>query len=234
MKTRGANWLLAAGIIVGLWGSSFANDTPDLRFTEEKLDFGCVAVDFEIFHTYQMVNHGEDAIWVDTVTPHCDCTRVRFNDSLVMPGDTVEFLMIFNTANFYGPVEKDIRVHSSDADSPTLYTYYRANIGQWLFSVQPKPVSIFMLPVKDSKSGTLINHALDRITVTGLVLDDPSLCEVELLKNEAAKGENIEYEVRANPNLTSGEYVTNFTMTIDIHQDMDPLRITIPVKIVRY
>jgi hypothetical protein len=228
------SWLLILVIVAGISGSVFASDLPDLRFTEEKLDFGCVAVDFEIFHTYKMVNHGKTVIHIDTVTPHCDCTQVRFHDSVVHPGDTAKFLMIFNTADFYGAIEKDVRVHSSDPKSPTMYTYYRADVGQWLYSVQPQPVSIFLLPVKKSKTGTLINHKLDQITVTEIVLDDESMCEVRLVKAEASKGENIEYEVVANPNLASGEHVTNFTMTIDLHQDMDPMKMTIPVKIVRY
>ena len=234
MRTRGMSWLLTLGAIVALGGGASASDLPDLRFTEDSVDFGCVAVDFKIFHTYKMVNHGKTEIHIDTVTPHCDCTQVRFVDSVVKPNDTAEFLMIFNTADFYGPVSKDVRVHSSDKKSPKLYTYYQANIGQWLYSVQPQPVSIFMLPVKDSRTGTLVNHALDRITVTDLVLDDPSICEVKLLKDDADKGDKIEYEVVAGPGLTSGTHLTNFTMTIDLHEEIDPLKITIPVKIVRY
>jgi len=234
MRIKNASWLLILGIVVGLAGSGLASDLPNLRFTEDSVNFGCVAVDFKIYHTYKMVNHGKTVIHIDTVTAHCDCTQVRFIDSVAKPGDTVEFLMIFNTADFYGLVEKDVRVHSSDMKSPKLYTYYRANIGQWLYSVQPQPVSIFMLPVKDSKTGTLINHTLDKITVTDFVLDDESLCKVRLLKDEADKGENIEYEVVADPDLTPGMHLTNFTMTIDLHKDIDPLKITIPVKIVRY
>ncbi len=234
MRTRVLMCLLVFGLVACLTGNTSANDLPDLRFTEDSVDFGCVAVDFKIYHTYKMVNHGKGVIHIDTVTPHCDCTQVRFRDSVLGPGDTATFLMIFNTADFYGPVEKDIRVHSDDKKSPKAYSYYRANIGQWLFSVQPQPVSVFMLPVKSSKTGALMNHALDKISVTELVLDDESVCEIKLLKSEAAKGEKIEYEVTIAPGLSSGNHLTNFTMTIDLHQDLPPLKITIPVKIVRY
>ena len=123
MKTRGTSWLLILGIIITLAGSGYASDLPDLRFTQDSVNFGCVAVDFKIYHTYKMVNYGKTTIHIDTVTGHCDCTQVRFSDSVVMPGDTAGFLMIFNTADFYGPVEKDVRVHSSDQKSPKLYTY---------------------------------------------------------------------------------------------------------------
>ncbi|MCD6249456.1 MAG: DUF1573 domain-containing protein [candidate division Zixibacteria bacterium] len=234
MKIQNTTWLLILGIVVSLASSSFASNLPDLRFTEDSLNFGCVAVDFKIFHTYKLVNHGKTPIHIDTVTAHCDCSQIRFVDSLVKPYDTVEFLMIFNTADFYGPVDKNVRVHSSDKKSPKLHTYYRADIGQWLYRIQPKPVSIFMLPVKGTKIGTLINHSLDKITVIDFTLDDKSICDIHLLKDEANKGENIEYEVVANPDLTPGTHLTNFTMSIDLHKNIEPLKITIPVKIVRY
>ena len=234
MKIRGACWLATLAVVVTLAGSSSASDLPQLRFTEDSVNFGCVAVDFKIYHTYKMVNHGKNIIHVDTVTAHCDCTRVRFTDSTLKPGDTTEFLMIFNTADFYGPIQKDVRVHSSDKNSPVMHTYYRADIGHWLFSIQPQPVSIFLLPVKDSKIGTLVNHIVDKISVTDIVLHDESICEIKLLKGEASKGENIEYEVVAAPGLTPGMHLTNFTMTIDLHRNVPPLNITIPVKIVRY
>ncbi len=234
MKTRGTGWLLILGIVTTLAGSSGASDLPNLRFTEDTVNFGCVAVDFEIFHSYKMVNYGKTTITIDTVTAHCDCTRVRFGDSVVGPGDTAKFLMIFNTADFYGPVDKNIRVHSTDRKSPKLYTYYSANIGQWLYSIQPKPVSIFMLPAMKAKKAVLINHKLDEIKVTDLVLDDESICEVKLLNDDADQGESIEYEVVANPDLRPGEHLTNFTMTIELPEEVEPLNITIPIKIIRY
>ena len=233
MKPTVLIWTLTLGACLFLTMTAFADELPDLRFTDEQVDFGCVGVDFKIFHHYQLVNHGKHTVYIDTVTAHCDCTAVRFSDSVVNPGDTARFLMIFNTADFYGPVEKDIRVHSSDAKSPKAYSYYRANIGQWLYSVQPKPVSIFMLPGQKVKTGSLINHALDRISLTNIYLDD-DICEIKILTDEATKGETIEFEVTAAPDLSSGTHLTNFTFTVDLHQNLEPLNITIPVKIVRY
>jgi hypothetical protein len=141
--------------------------------------------------------------------------------------------MIFDTKDFYGPMEKDIRVHSSDSKSPKAYSYYRANIGQWLYKVEPRPVSIFLLPSQKTKTGSLLNHALDKITLTDVdIVDD--ICQVNIVSGEASKGEALEYEIVPNDNLGTGTHVTNFTLTIDLHQDLDPLRITIPVKIVNY
>lgn len=220
-----AIWIMAV--------TAIASDRGDLRFTEEEVDFGCVGIDFKLRHIYQLVNHSKETIHIDTVTPHCDCTEVRFRDSTVGPGDTVSFLMIFNTADFYGPIEKDIRVVHGGENLTRIYTYYRANIAQWLFKVEPRPVSIFMLPGQKTKTSTLFNHALDKISLIDFTLVD-DICQIEVIRSAADKGESIAFEITPNADLTPGTHTSNFTARINLHQDLEPLSITIPVKIVKY
>jgi len=210
-----------------------SDELPDLRFTEERLDLGCVGVEFKIRHHFKLVNYGSDTIYIDTVSGVCDCTEVRFLDSVVAPGDTAAILMIFNTANMYGPVEKDIRLHCSDAKSPNKSIFYAANVGQWLFKVEPKPVNVFFLPGQNSRSSTFLNHALDKISVQDIYLDE-EIVEIKTLKKVASKGESLELEVTPRADLPAGTHLTSYTVTIDLHQDLPPLRITIPVKVVKY
>ena len=207
---------------------------PDLRFTEESFDIGCVGVDFKVFHTFKMVNYGSDTIHIKTVTGHCDCTEVRFRDSTVAPGDTSCFLMIFNTANMYGPVDKDIRVHSTDKIIPYQEVRYTANVGQWLFKIEPKPVSVFFLPNQRSRTATIVNHALDNISVQDIYLDS-NIVDIKTIKSEAAKGESLEFELVPKDNLKTGTHLTSYTITVDLHQKAaPPFKITIPVKVVKF
>jgi hypothetical protein len=210
-----------------------SEELPDLRFTEKRLDFGCVGVDFKVRHHFKLVNYGSDTIYVDTVSNVCDCTEVRFRDSTVAPGDTASILMIFNTANMYGPMEKDLRVHCSDSKEPKKNMFYAANIGQWLFKVEPKPVNVFFLPGQNSRASTFLNHALDKISLQDIYLDE-NIVEIRTVKAVASKGESLELEITAKPDLPAGTHLTNYTVTIDLHQDLPPLRITIPVKVVKY
>jgi len=210
-----------------------SDELPDLRFTEERLDLGCVGVEFKIRHHFKLVNYGSDTIYIDTVSGVCDCTEVRFRDSVVAPGDTAVILMIFNTANMYGPMEKDIRLHCSDAKSPNKNIFYAANVGQWLFKIEPKPVNVFFLPGQSSRMSTFLNHALDKISVQDIYLDE-DVVEIKTLKESASKGESLELEVTPRADLPAGTHLTNYTVTIDLHQDLPPLRITIPVKVVKY
>lgn len=207
---------------------------PELRFTEESFDIGCVGVDFKVFHTFKMVNYGSDTIHIKTVTGHCDCTEVRFRDSTVAPGDTARFLMIFNTANMYGPVDKDIRVHSTDKNAPYQEVRYTANVGQWFFKIEPRPVSVFFLPNQKTRTATLVNHALDMISVQDIYLDS-SVVDIRTVRSEADKGESLEFELVPKDNLKTGTYLTSYTITVDLHQKAaPPFKITIPVKVVKY
>jgi hypothetical protein len=213
--------------------SARPDDLPDLRLVQERFDFGCVGVDFKIYHKYSMVNYGSETIRIDTVTAHCDCTTVRFLDSLVAPGDTASFRIIFSTANFYGPMEKDVRIHSSDPKSEKLYAYYSANVGQWLMSIQPDPVSVFFLPGNKTKISRLVNHALDEISLADIELLDDYF-QMRVVEDEASKGEAIEIELTPNPDLAPSTYRTNFTVTLNLPDDLPQLRITIPATVAKY
>lgn len=217
-----------------LWTSvSAADQLPDLRFTEEKYDIGCVGVDFKIYHTIKMVNYGQDTIRIDTMTGHCDCTEVRFRDSVVTPGDTARGLMIFNTTDMYGPIEKDIRVYSSDKKSHYAYLPYTAIVGQWLHQVEPKPVSVFFLPGQKSRSSSFLNHELEYIMLQDIRLDG-DVFDVRTVRSRAGKGESLELEVTPKADLPPGTHITNFTAIIGLPEGSPPLRITIPVKVVKY
>ena len=214
--------------------SSDTDYTPDLRFTEEGFDFGCVGVDFKVFHTFELVNHGKDTINIERLTGHCDCTEVRFRDSTVAPGDTARIRMIFNTVDMYGPVDKYIGVISSDRKAPQQEVHYKANVGQWLFRIEPKPVSVFFLPNQHLRTATLVNHDLDRISLQDICLDS-NIVDIKTIRSEADKGESLEFELAPKPNLKAGTHLTNYTITLNLHQDAaPPLKITIPVKIVKY
>jgi hypothetical protein len=209
------------------------NKTADLRFIEDRFDIGCVGVDFKIYHNFKLVNSGRNPIHVDSVLGHCDCTEVRFTDSTIAPGDTSDVLIIFNTANFYGPIEKHITVVSKDANVTSLKASYAANVGQWLMKIEPQPVSVFFLPGQKTRTAAIINHALDHISLKDIHLHDNTV-NISVTKGEADKGEQLELLLTPRPGLSAGTYITNYTVELDLHQDTPPMRLTIPVKIVIY
>jgi len=213
-------------------GSTLARE-GQLRPLQKEFDFGAVGIDFRVACDFRFVNHGTEAIRIDTADVHCDCTEARFVDSVVAPNDTANIRIIFNTADFYGPVSKSLSIRSSDPITPNLQLWYHATVGQWTYSVQPTPVSLLFLPAHKQRPLKLRNHALDFVEIDHLeYLDDKA--SVKILKGRAGKGEELELEIAANPQLGSGEHLTNFTIQLKVPSDLKPLRVTIPVKIVRF
>jgi hypothetical protein len=213
--------------------SVVGSKSSDLKFTEERFDIGCVGVDFKIYHNFKLVNSGPNPIHVDSVLGHCDCTEVRFVDSTIAPGDTSDVLIIFNTANFYGPIEKHITVVSKDANVTSLKAFYSANVGQWLMKIEPQPVSVFFLPGQKIRTATISNHALDHISLKNINLHS-DIVNITITKGEADKDGQLELQLTPKPGLSAGTYISNYTVELDLHQNTTPLYLTIPVKVVIY
>jgi hypothetical protein len=204
-----------------------------LRPLQPEFDFGAVAIDFRILVDFKFVNYGTTDIRIDTADVHCDCSEARFVDSVVAPNDTATVRVIFNTADFYGPVSKSLSIRSTDPITPNLQVWYHATVGQWIYSVQPTPVSLLFLPAHKQRTLKLQNHSLDFLEIDHIDNLD-NMVSINVLKGRVEKGEQIELEVTADPELGPGEHLTNFTLQFKVPAGLEPLRVTIPVKIVRF
>jgi hypothetical protein len=225
--------LLLSTVTLLLAGTPIFAQKNTLRPESRNYYFGSVGIDFRVAHDFRLINTGSEPVRIDTVDPHCDCTAVRFQDSVVAPNDTARIRIIFNTADFYGPVSKSVRVSSDNFEPREMKLWYHATIGQWQYSVEPDPVSLFFLPVHKKHTLKILNHALDFIAVDHIeILDD--IIQVETVRDEASKGGQMEFTVTPQSGLESGEHLTNFTIQFKVPEGLEPLRITIPVKIVRY
>lgn len=205
----------------------------NLRPVESDYDFGSVAIDFRIAYVFKFVNHGTTEVHIDSANVHCDCTEARFVDSVVAPNDTATVRIIFNTADFYGPVDKSLSIRSNDPIAPNQQLWYHATVGQWMYGVQPTPVSLMFLPAHKTRPLKLQNHALDFIELDRIDSPD-NMVSIKTLQSRASKGEAVSFEVTADPALGQGEHLTNFTLQFKVPDGLKPLRVTIPVKIVRF
>ena len=119
-----------------------------LTYDEQVFDFGHVGIDFKLYHTFMYVNRTDKTVSILDLDVTCDCTTVQLSDSLIQPGDTAKFNMIFETKDYLGPTNKSFRVMTDDPTSPTLEFFYLSIVGQWYNGIKPDPVSLFFLPGK--------------------------------------------------------------------------------------
>ena len=196
-------------------------------------DFGSIGFDLEVFHNYDLVNGSDKPIRILKCHVTCDCSRVTLSDSVIAPGDTARVRLSFSTTDYYGPSNKTITIDTDDPASPTLELHYTAQIGQWRYGIRPEPVSLFYLPGKKSQVSTILNPDVDFIKIRNVEVLD-SLVDVAVVREKASKGKSTEMQVTPMDNLPSGTYLTNYTVTVDVPEGLEPFVITIPVKIVRY
>ncbi len=222
-------------IIFGLLSLSTSTVQADLVPVETSYDFGCVGIDFQIQHNYQLVNKGDDTVKIDRASANCDCSTIHFLDSVLAPGDTASILLRFNTANYYGPTRKSISVHTADLpdEDEGMKLSYVSTIGQWDHGVKPEPISLFFLRGQRSKISALLNTSMDYIKVVQVDPHD-DIVEIKTRKDKADKGKRIEFEVSPRKNLKPGTYLSNFRVTLEVAGQKRPLLLTIPVKVVTY
>ncbi len=200
---------------------------------EEAFDFGYVGIDYRIFHNYQLINTSKKDIKIDSVDIMCDCSSVLYDKKVLKPHDTVLFKLTFDTRDFYGPISRKFNVFLSIPEKRVISFFYLAEVGQWQNGLKPDPFAVFMLPTHKQQVVKIYNRQFDSIQAE--IRDKHAdFFKVEIIKNKAAKSEQLELAIIPEPGLVKGTYLSNFTIKITPSGDENPAFLTIPVKIARF
>ncbi|MCH9025445.1 MAG: DUF1573 domain-containing protein [candidate division Zixibacteria bacterium] len=200
---------------------------------EEFFDFGHVGIEYKLFHKFKVINSGVKRIKIDSIDVPCDCSAVRYEKEWMEKGDTLDFILTFDTKDFYGPVNRKFKIYVSVPEKKTISLIYLANVGQWTNGFKPIPFSVFFLPTHKMKTVKIPNKFFDKISLELERQYDNSFT-VEVIKAEAAKGDMLELKLSPNPELVKGTYHSNFTLKVTIGENEEPTFLTIPVKIARF
>ena len=199
---------------------------------EQVHDFGNVGIDFTLFHDFKYVNLSDSPIKILKAQTTCDCSSVKFDDSLMNPGDTAVFSLSFSTRDYYGPTNKSVTVTTDNKDIPEITFHYIANVGQWFSGLKPRPISLFFLPGKKVQKIIIPNVSFDNIELVDVYKYDTTF-NFKVVSESAKIGKNIELEVSPDSSLPTGTYHSNLTALISTGQK-EKSKLTIPIKIVRY
>ena len=225
--------ILLAALLLCLSSHASAQTPNGLAPLEPEYDFGCIGIDYQVYHNFKLVNYGSDTVRISRVYSNCDCSFVAFADTVVPPQDTASFKLTFNTKDFYGRTPKTVIVISDDKTTPEYRVSYLSTIGQWMHRVRPTPASLFYLPVHKTKTLSIDNLGRTKIHLRDIEpLDD--MVTIEPQDEEAEAGESLKIEVKPQEDLPAGTFQSCFRLTFDVEGAKEPLLMTIPVKIVRY
>ena len=224
--------LLAALAVISTTAMAAESDRG-LTLSEQVYDFGHVAIDFKLFHTFRLINNGGQPIRILGLDVSCNCSMVGLLDSLIEPGDSVPLPLRYDTKDLFGPTAKSFRVTTDDPNLPELQFFYKSIVGQWYNGLKPNPMSLFFLPGQKPRKVTILNRSFDEISLSIKEQSDTTF-DIAVLKEKARRNQTLELEVRPRAVLSQGTYLSSFTIEVNTGNDKKPVILTVPVKMVIY
>ena len=89
---------------------------PEISFKDSVYNFKSVDRGNEVKHSFIFTNTGDENLVVDKVIAGCDCTKIPYYSSgVIPPGDTGSVKIKLETAGLFGPQAKMILVRSNAA-----------------------------------------------------------------------------------------------------------------------
>lgn len=232
--------LLITFVFAFIFASSTWSQPPKTVYCPEpNWDWGAVGIDFDLTHTYLLINGSASRIRIDSVIAPCDCSLARQSDSTLDPGDTAHVILKFSTRDFYGRTTKQVDVYWRDGAQHYMQLTYSATVGQYAGGLKPDPVSVFLLPNQSSRKvyiPIIKNDLFAEAEIVGEVVAQSDIVDVKFANPRARIGEKLEIDVTAKPDLKAGTYVSNFRFSVRVVVKGQPqiVLITIPTKVVRY
>jgi len=117
-----------AGAAVTPAGTPAAPSGAKVQFETPTYDFGRAKKGDPIKHTFIFTNTGCETLEISNVRPGCGCTAAGEWTKKVEPGKTGTIPIQVNTANFNGPIMKNVSVDSNDKTQPTSVLYIKGTV----------------------------------------------------------------------------------------------------------
>lgn len=98
-------------------GHILAN-SPKLFLPVASHDFGKIPEGRVIEHVFVLKNTGKTPLEIISVTPDCNCTKVRLSANQIKPGEQAELIITFNSQGQRGSFTKLIIIETNDSVKP--------------------------------------------------------------------------------------------------------------------
>ncbi len=114
-------------LLITLFAVNFAfaqtadsNNGPDLSFKETTHDFGDITQGDVVEHVFAFENTGNEPLILSDVKTTCGCTAPSWPKEPVMPGESAEMTVKFNSRGKMGRITKVITVVSNAGANKTV------------------------------------------------------------------------------------------------------------------
>ncbi len=107
---------IAVFVLAGV-GVATAQNTAKMEFKTETIDYGEIKKGSDGVRVFEFTNTGNAPLIIENVTSSCGCTIPKKPEEAIMPGETGEIEVKYDTKRV-GPIRKTVTVYSN-SDVPT-------------------------------------------------------------------------------------------------------------------
>lgn len=94
-------------------------DAPVMTFAESEFDFGDIAADSKVRHTFNFTNTGRSPLLIEDATASCGCTTPSWTKEPVAPGAKGKIEVQFDSRGKHGIISKQVAVRGNTQPSIT-------------------------------------------------------------------------------------------------------------------
>ncbi len=103
-------------------------NAPDIQFSEISFDFGDIKTGDKVSHTFNVTNKGKTPLVLRKVKASCGCTATQPDKTNILPGETANIIVAFDSRGREGRQNQSITVYSNDPKKSTMLLRISANI----------------------------------------------------------------------------------------------------------
>ena len=164
----------------------FASQGPQVKFKEEKWDFGKLKEGQVKSHVFVFDNTGDAPLHIKRVRTSCGCAAALISNKNVEPGKNGELKVTLNSRGYEGNIVKYVYVESNDRSQPVKQLQISANI-----EVPPRP-----------------RIDLERYSVdSGLILEGEPIPAKALIRNRGERELRVTFSHRDATYLHEGKSI---------------------------
>jgi hypothetical protein len=108
-------------------GPAMGQSGAEMKFEKEMHDFGKMKVGQNAVTSFKFKNTGKEPLIISKAEGSCDCTKAEAPKRPIMPGETAEIKVTYDTKKA-GVIQKKVVITSNAWDKPTKEIYIKGSV----------------------------------------------------------------------------------------------------------
>lgn len=94
-----------------------------IDFSENIHDFGSLKANEKAEHIYKFTNTGTEVLTIDSVETECGCTVPSISKTVLLPGESAELQIVFDTKGKSGKITKTVSLFTNASTEPKVLSF---------------------------------------------------------------------------------------------------------------